>query len=156
MVTWMSPEQISPSANQPPDLAEAQRLAAMTTSDFHAELAAGKALLFGSGHKVSLIVEAEKCFRRALAQSPVSAEATTYVGWSLDNQGRWTEAKEYYERALLIRLLIWRMSAMQRRWRNLTSLRRVIVRQLNEPQALASLRGLNLSLISIELSRTTA
>jgi len=47
-----------------------------------------------------LIVESEKCFRRALELAPGSVEALTYLGWSLDSQGRWTEAKEIYERAL--------------------------------------------------------
>ena len=68
--------------------------------DFEAQMSAGRTLLLGSGHKVSTIVEAEKRFRHAVAMRPADARAMAYLAWSLDNQGRWTEAKEHYESAL--------------------------------------------------------
>ncbi len=87
---------------KPLDLAAARQLSKYAPYNYAAQLAAGKAFLFGSGHIVSVIVEAERCFRRALEKSPRSVEATTYLAWSIDNQGRWTEAKGLYEQALAI------------------------------------------------------
>jgi len=85
---------------KPFDLTDAQELTKWAQSSYTAQMKAGEYFLFNSGHAVSLIVASEKCFRRALEQAPESVEALTYLGWSLDSQGRWTEAKEIYERVL--------------------------------------------------------
>jgi hypothetical protein len=82
------------------DLPTARKLASVAKSNPQAQLAAGRAFLMQSGHTVSVIVEAEKCFRRAVSKLPGNAEALTYLAWSIDNQGRWTEAKELYEQAI--------------------------------------------------------
>jgi tetratricopeptide (TPR) repeat protein len=68
--------------------------------DFEAQMSAGKAFLFDSSQRASAYAEAEKCFRRALAVCPDNAETVAYLAWSMDSQGRTTEAKEHYERAL--------------------------------------------------------
>src|SRR5262249_38457289 len=81
-------------------LADAHDVTKRAQSSYTAQMKAGEYFLLNSGHTVSLIVESEKCFRRALEQAPESVEALTYLGWSLDSQGRWTEAKEIYERVL--------------------------------------------------------
>ena len=83
-------------------LAEARELAHNRMSSYKAQIAAGRAFLYGSAHTVSVITEAECCFRRAFELEPGNVEALTYIAFSLDNQGRWTEAKELYERALAI------------------------------------------------------
>jgi tetratricopeptide (TPR) repeat protein len=83
-------------------LADARELAQNGLSSYHAQITAGQAFLYGSAHTVSVITEAECCFRRAFELQPGSVEALTYIAFSLDNQGRWTEAKELYERALAI------------------------------------------------------
>lgn len=85
---------------KPLSVSEARQLSEYAPANFSAQMAAGKILLFGSEHRLSVVVDAEKCFRRALEISPHSAEAMTYVAFSLDSQGRWTEAKAVYERAL--------------------------------------------------------
>jgi hypothetical protein len=87
---------------EPPSPADPDAPADDAGADYAAEMTAGKALLFGSGHTVSTIVAAEHCFRRALRLAPGNVEALTYVAYSIDNQGRWTEAKALYERALAI------------------------------------------------------
>src|SRR5579864_3004056 len=83
-------------------LSDAQHLAQYARSDYECQMAAGRTFLFGSGQTVSIVVEAERCFRRALDLEPDNIEALTYVGFSLDNQGRWTEAKEIYEHVLQV------------------------------------------------------
>jgi tetratricopeptide (TPR) repeat protein len=60
----------------------------------------GKELLFNSGHQVSKIVNAQFHFERAARLLPHNALVYVYLAWSLDNQGKWTEAKMYYEMAL--------------------------------------------------------
>jgi hypothetical protein len=82
------------------DLPTARKLASVAKSNPQAQLAAGRAFLMQSEHTVSVIVEAEKCFRRAVSKLPGDAEALTYLAWSIDNQGRWTEAKELYKQAM--------------------------------------------------------
>jgi hypothetical protein len=84
----------------PRDLDEARRLTTAAQSSYAAQMRAGRYLLFNCGHTVSVIVEAEKCFRRALVLAPRSVEALTHLAWSMDSQGRWTEAKKLYEDAL--------------------------------------------------------
>lgn len=86
----------------PHNVAEARSLVERHSSDYEALVAAGRYFLFNSGHRVSLIVEAEKSFRRALQLAPNSLEAMTHVGFALDNQGRWTEARQIYEDVLEI------------------------------------------------------
>jgi GSCFA family/Tetratricopeptide repeat len=63
-------------------------------------MAAGKALLLSSNGKMSAVVESERCFRRVLAVTQDNAEAFAYLGWSLDTQGRWSEAMPLFEKAL--------------------------------------------------------
>lgn len=60
----------------------------------------GKAPFRDARRKHSSTVPAERYFRRALELSPESAEAMAHVGYALVAQGRWKEAKEWYERAL--------------------------------------------------------
>ena len=62
----------------------------------------GKALLADSGHVVTNIVSAEPRFQRALASNPSSVEALADIALSIDQQGRWTEAKAIYEQVLAI------------------------------------------------------
>jgi tetratricopeptide (TPR) repeat protein len=82
------------------DVAQARQLAQFAPSDYDAQMTAGKVLLYGSGSRLSVIVDAEKCFRRALELSPQSADAMTYVAFSLDCQGKWKQALAVYRRAL--------------------------------------------------------
>jgi len=84
------------------DLDSARQLSQLAPHDFEAQMAAGKTFLFDSNQRASVFVEAENSFRRALAVSSDNAEAVAYLAWSMDSQGRWTEAKEHYERALRI------------------------------------------------------
>jgi hypothetical protein len=88
--------------NEPRSLAEARELAGNNRASYEALIAAGRYFLYNSGHLASVVVESERCFRRALRKLPHSVEAMTYVGFSLDNQGRWTEARQIYERVLEI------------------------------------------------------
>ena len=62
---------------KPFDLTDAQELTKWAQSSYTAQMKAGEYFLFNSGHTVSLIVESEKCFRRALEQAPESVEALT-------------------------------------------------------------------------------
>jgi tetratricopeptide (TPR) repeat protein len=71
-------------------------------NSFEAAMSAGKELLFGAKQRVSMIAEAERCFRRALEFMPQSADAMAHIARSLDDQARWSESKEWYERSLAI------------------------------------------------------
>lgn len=82
------------------DVEEARQLAEYAQSNYSAQMAAGKVILYGNKSRLSVIVDAEKCFRRALELSPHSADAMAYLAHSLDCQGRWGQAKNVYERAL--------------------------------------------------------
>jgi hypothetical protein len=69
---------------------------------FEAAMASGKELLFNAKEKTSSIAAAEQHFRGALTLVPQSSEAMAHLAWALENQGRMTEAKEWYEQALTI------------------------------------------------------
>jgi hypothetical protein len=67
-------------------------------NSFEDAMAVGKELLFGAKQRSSMIAEAERCFRRALEFMPQSADAMAHIARALDDQGRWTESKDWYER----------------------------------------------------------
>src|SRR5262245_33390304 len=91
---------ISESWSEPTSIPEARQLATRNDAG-DALISAGRYLLYNnSNHSVSMVVEAERCFRRALEKMPDSLDALTYLGFSLDNQGRWTEARAIYEQVL--------------------------------------------------------
>jgi hypothetical protein len=71
-------------------------------NSFEDAMAVGKELLFGAKQRSSMIAEAERCFRRALEFMPQSADAMAHIARALDDQGRWTESKDWYERSLAI------------------------------------------------------
>jgi hypothetical protein len=81
---------------------EARLLAATAKTDFAAQMTAGKTMLYGSESRLSVVVDAERCFRRAMEIDPGSAEAVAFFAHSLDSQGRWTQAKSVYEHALAL------------------------------------------------------
>jgi hypothetical protein len=81
-------------------LSEGDNLEAFAS--FDTAMTTGKDLFSGARQQHSQIVAAERCFRRALALSPQNAEAMAYIGRTLEDQGRLTEAKDWYDRALII------------------------------------------------------
>ena len=88
--------------NQPITVVEARELAAFAPTDYEAQMAAGRTMLYGSESRLSVIVESERCFRRAVELMPNSADAIAYLSFSLGNQSRWSEALKMSERALAI------------------------------------------------------
>lgn len=79
---------------------KSQEIAAI--SSLEAAMAAGKELLFNNQQRISRIAVAEQYFRRALELAPQSTDAMAHLAWALESQGRMTETKDWYERALAI------------------------------------------------------
>jgi hypothetical protein len=75
---------------------------ASTNDDPLALLERGRGLLVSSNGQLSVVMESEQCFRRALQSRPDDPDVLAYLGWSLDTQGRWSEAMPLFRRALQI------------------------------------------------------
>ena len=77
-----------------------KRLREATTPDAADRMAEGKRLFLAANGNMSRVVEVEKLFCQAVPLTPADADALAYLGWSLDTQGRWSEAIPLFNCAL--------------------------------------------------------